>query len=148
MDEYRGSEWRKWDLHIHTPGTKLNDNYKPIGTENIWETFCSKLNASDVSAFGITDYFSVENYKNFLIENNNYFPKSNKVFFPNIEFRLDVSVNKRAEEVNIHVIFSNEIEINKIEDFLIGLKTNITRKGAPISCKSLQNGIAKTVIFI
>lgn len=24
----RGSEWRKWDLHVHTPGTKLNNEYK------------------------------------------------------------------------------------------------------------------------
>lgn len=23
----RGSEWRKWDLHIYTPGTAKNDQY-------------------------------------------------------------------------------------------------------------------------
>ena len=23
----RGSEWRKWDLHIHTPGTAREDKY-------------------------------------------------------------------------------------------------------------------------
>lgn len=23
----RGSEWRKWDLHVHAPGTKLNNGY-------------------------------------------------------------------------------------------------------------------------
>jgi hypothetical protein len=23
----RGSEWRKWDLHLHTPETKLNDDF-------------------------------------------------------------------------------------------------------------------------
>jgi hypothetical protein len=23
----RGSEWRKWDLHVHIPGTSLNDGY-------------------------------------------------------------------------------------------------------------------------
>lgn len=23
----RGSEWRKWDLHVHTPGTKLSNEY-------------------------------------------------------------------------------------------------------------------------
>lgn len=23
----RGSEWRKWDLHVHTPGTKLSNGY-------------------------------------------------------------------------------------------------------------------------
>lgn len=24
----KGSEWRRWDLHVHTPETKKNDNYK------------------------------------------------------------------------------------------------------------------------
>lgn len=23
----RGSEWRKWDLHVHIPETKLNNQY-------------------------------------------------------------------------------------------------------------------------
>ena len=23
----RGSEWRRWDLHVHAPGTALNDNF-------------------------------------------------------------------------------------------------------------------------
>jgi hypothetical protein len=23
----RGSEWKRWDLHVHTPGTALNNNY-------------------------------------------------------------------------------------------------------------------------
>lgn len=29
MNEYlRGSEWRRWDLHVHTPGTNKNDQYE------------------------------------------------------------------------------------------------------------------------
>lgn len=24
----RGSEWRKWDLHLHSPFTWLHNNYK------------------------------------------------------------------------------------------------------------------------
>src|SRR5512133_2639435 len=27
IDFPRGSEWRKWDLHVHTPGTKISDGY-------------------------------------------------------------------------------------------------------------------------
>ena len=52
----RGSEWRKWDLHVHVPGTKLNDGY---GDPHL-EQFCHALEQSDVDAFGITDYFSVD----------------------------------------------------------------------------------------
>jgi hypothetical protein len=32
----RGSEWRKWDLHIHPPGTKLNDGYEPKDGQPDW----------------------------------------------------------------------------------------------------------------
>lgn len=124
MTEYwqynRGSEWRKWDLHIHTPKTKLSDNYVQVGDEDIWKTYCTKIEESDVEVLGITDYFSVENYFTFIEKHKQYFPLSKKVFFPNVELRLEVSVNKSAEEVNIHVIFSNSVTItkNKIEDFL------------------------------
>lgn len=31
----RGSEWRKWDLHIHTPGTAKNDQYE--NSDDVWE---------------------------------------------------------------------------------------------------------------
>lgn len=29
----RGSEWRRWDLHVHTPETKKNDQYVGSTTE-------------------------------------------------------------------------------------------------------------------
>lgn len=32
----RGSEWRKWDLHIHTPFTKLNDQYTAENDTEKW----------------------------------------------------------------------------------------------------------------
>ena len=114
----KGSEWRKWDLHLHTPLTELSDHYTGIGDEDIWKTFCDKIENSDVQCFGITDYFSVDNYFTFIEKHKHYHPKSTKVFFPNVELRLEVSVNKLAEEVNIHVIFSNTTKRTKLEDFL------------------------------
>lgn len=135
----KGSEWRKWDLHIHTPFTKLSNNYNC--DDDVWKIFCKKIEDSDVEVFGITDYFSCDNYFTFIEEHKKYYPNSKKVFFPNIEFRLDVSVNKGAEEVNIHVIFSNEIENleDQLETFLTKLHTNITIHEAKRSCKSLNS---------
>lgn len=141
MASSKGSYWSKWDLHIHTPNTKLSDHYAAVDGDEIWKTFCEKIEQSDVSAFGITDYFSVENHFTFLEKHKAYFPDSKKVFFPNIELRLDVSVNKSAEEVNIHVIFSNEPNVTKakIDEFLLKLKTSITVNSTTVSCKNLNS---------
>lgn len=136
--ETRGSLWRKWDLHIHTPETKLNDCYKCKDGKDKWDEFCDTIYNSDVAAFGITDYFSCDNYYSFIKRYFDKYPNSNKVFFPNIEFRLEVSVNKRAEEVNLHILFSNQIQQEKLHKFLIKLDTNLTRNNSPISCKDLQ----------
>lgn len=62
MTKYpKGSEWRIWDLHIHTPGTAKNDQYG--NDEAVWEAYITKLEENtDVAVLGITDYFSIENY--------------------------------------------------------------------------------------
>ncbi|HRQ44724.1 MAG TPA: hypothetical protein PLB12_10310 [Candidatus Goldiibacteriota bacterium] len=117
----KGSEWRKWDLHLHTPETKLNNQYK-VETGDVWQTYIDKMESSDVEVFGITDYFSIENYLKFLKAFNKKYPTSPKVFFPNIEFRIE-SKNSKDEHIQIHVIFSNiDIVINKINNFLTRLK--------------------------
>jgi len=119
----RGSEWRKWDLHLHTPLTKLNNNFRGEGSEEeIWEKYCENINDSDVAVFGITDYFSVDNYFAFIQKYRSQYPDYEKVFFPNIEFRLD-SKNSKDEHIQFHVIFSNKQEtLDKINDFLNRLK--------------------------
>jgi len=133
----KGSEWRKWDLHVHTPSTKLSDNYRCGEGEDILEKFCDEIEASDVCVIGITDYFSADNYFSFIEKFRSKYPQSDKVFFPNIELRLEVSVNRTAEEVNIHIIFSEDVTKEEIDSFLEKLDTNITRNGATISCKNL-----------
>jgi len=118
----RGSEWRKWDLHVHTPKTKLNDQYSTNNGEDIWKLFCEKIENSDVSVFGITDYFSVNSYFQFIDKFKSIYSNSKKVFFPNIEFRID-SKNNRDEHIQLHVIFSNNREtLDKINNFLTRLK--------------------------
>lgn len=138
----KGSEWIKCDLHLHTPDTKLNGQGFELGDKNdVWERYCELIENSDVMVFGITDYYSCENYFKFIDLFKSKYPDSIKKFFPNIEFRLEVSVNKSGEEVNIHVIFSNEDDVTneKLNDFLSKLETNITRNGSPITCEKLSS---------
>jgi hypothetical protein len=101
----RGSEWRKWDLHIHSPGTKKNDGFRPAAP-SMWDQYCQKLESSDVNVFGITDYFSADGYFNTVREFQARHPQSTKVLFPNIELSTNEVINKQREEVNLHIIFN------------------------------------------
>lgn len=128
----RGSEWRKWDLHLHAPGTKQNDQFKTAGGQDVWNEYCRRLHDSDVQAFGITDYFSADSYFAARMKYKERYPDSTKVFFPNIELRTNDVVNKEQEEVNIHLLFNpfRRDHDDKIRSFLASLKTNKTQSGA------------------
>jgi hypothetical protein len=72
MEMYpRGSEWRRWDLHIHTPGTQKNDCFEGKSQNEKWDKFYTNIDEyigltpdadKDVVAIGITDYLSIDNY--------------------------------------------------------------------------------------
>jgi hypothetical protein len=122
----RGSEWRKWDLHVHSPETKLSDRYARKEGKPNWDRFCQIIHDSDVQAIGITDYFSLDN---FFIVKEKYrllYRKSEKVLFPNLELRLNEAVNIPSEVVNFHIIFPPDLSREMATEFLSSLKTQIT----------------------
>lgn len=97
----RGSEWRKWDLHIHTPGTAKNDQYGNSG--DVWEEYIDALEKSDIAVFGITDYFSIENY--YRVKKYQTTGRlQGKTILPNVEMRI-MPVTKSGTAINIHAIF-------------------------------------------
>ncbi|WP_315525783.1 TrlF family AAA-like ATPase [Corynebacterium durum] len=111
------SSWGKWDLHVHCPGTKKNDQYNGLSLED----FCEELIKLDLTVVGITDYFSVDHafkVKRLLKEKN-----SEIVVFPNIELRDDKTPNNKP--LNYHVIFNPEIEEEKIKSVLGRVSVNI-----------------------
>ena len=57
----RGSQWNRWDPHIHTPGTLLNDQFS--GSEG-WDNYLDNLEAKTppIRSVGITDYYLTDNY--------------------------------------------------------------------------------------
>ncbi len=125
----RGSIWQKWDLHLHPPGTKKNDQYGD--EDNVWNEYCRRIEESDVQAFGITDYFSADGYLNFIGQFRAKYPQSTKVFFPNIELCTNDVVNAQNEEVNLHLIFNSSDPgcEGKMRAFLQELKTHKTASG-------------------
>src|SRR5690348_10921632 len=88
----RGSEWRKWDLHVHAPGTKLNNGYG----KDPWPRFCEIVDGSDVCVVGIADYFSLDTYFEARRQLDARFSESDKVLLPNLELRLNETVNQEG----------------------------------------------------
>lgn len=108
----RGSEWRKWDLHVHTPGTAKADKYSG---ENAWETFISELEAlSDVAVFGITDYWSIDNWKRLKDEQDKKGRLAGKLLIPNVELRITPVTNKNIP-INLHVLFDPQMSYEDIQ---------------------------------
>ena len=139
MNSPRGSSWRKWDLHTHTPFTKLNNKYSTPNGGDVWTDFCERVERSDVEIFGITDYFSVENYLLFKKKFQGKYPKSKKVFFSNVELRVDRSSNNHNEGYDLHLIFDNEIGDNELENFLRNLKLgNTDNNGKNVRANELK----------
>lgn len=129
----RGSEWRKWDLHIHSLKTHLNDQFK----KHTEEEYLDAINDSDISVFGVTDYFTVDNQFDTIEKFNKKFPNSEKVFFVNIEFRLNENVgNNPSGHVNLHLIFDNKQKKERIESFINSLELT----------QSNPNGTKKKII--
>ena len=125
----RGSEWRKWDLHVHTPGTAKNDKFG--NSEDIWEKYIDSLEKSDVAVFGITDYFSIQNYcKVKEMQNNGRL--QGKLILPNVEMRIHPVTGKGAQ-INIHAIFDPALDKSSLErEFFRQLQ--FSYKDASYSC--------------
>src|SRR5687768_3567277 len=58
----RGSEWRKWDLQVHTPASHLHHDF---GSD--WDAYVTNLFraaiAKESAVIALTDYFTIEGYK-------------------------------------------------------------------------------------
>lgn len=131
MTKYpKGSEWRIWDLHIHTPGTAKNDQYG--NDEAAWNAFINKIEANtNVAVLGITDYFSIDNYLR-LKQKQEEGRLNGKTLLPNVELRI-TPVTQQETPINIHVIFNPCLSTDTIErEFFRCLKFNY--RGCDYSC--------------
>ena len=122
-----GSVWRKWDLHIHSPKSALNNQFPFLvdGSPD-WEQYIRTLESlTDVSVVAITDYFSIEGYRKVVEFRKQGRLRNIPLILPNIEFRLDkiVGTNKGPRRLNYHVIFSEAVSPDEIDEhFLQELK--------------------------
>jgi ABC-type cobalamin/Fe3+-siderophores transport system ATPase subunit len=167
MNSPYGSIWRKWDFHVHTPYSILNNKFgcnaeEPKDFDKYVQVLFSKALEKDVYAIGITDYFSIDGYK---CLKNNYLDNDEKLaelfpdedmrhrikeifVFPNIELRHDTFIegtNSGRKNIDIHVLFSNEIDPTTIEQsFLHQLTVKVSPGVQPLTHEGIEK-IGKTV---
>lgn len=121
-----GSEWRLWDLHIHTPGTKKNDQFTGASLDEKWQNYINSINSSTevISVIGITDYFSIENYFKFKeLVNNGSITKPFDLIIPNVELRV-LPVTGSSTPINLHCLFNPAIDTELETRFLAKLQFN------------------------
>lgn len=136
----RGSEWRKWDLHIHTPasfhwsGKRFNADPKSPDNADLVDEMIHALNSAEPAVFAFMDYWTFDGWfalKHRLSQPGA--PELTKTVFPGIELRLVAPMTGR---LNAHVLFSDKIEDQDLRDFKTALEIALIDR--PLSDHSLK----------
>lgn len=137
----RGSEWRIWDLHVHTPFS-LEHNYKCSHDEDIWEKYIDALEhlPDDIKVLGINDYLFIDGYRKVIDYKERGRLQNIDLILPVVEFRLSKFCgNEKFKRINYHIIFSNDLTPDQIQQqFLNALTANYTLSP---DYKQLWNGV-------
>lgn len=131
----KGAEWRRWDLHIHTKDTFKSDNFTSPDFESFCNVLFTKALQCNIAVIGITDYFTIVNYKKILhyltnLNTNIHFNETEKeriqsiLILPNVELRV-LPVTDSGRMVNFHCIFNPAYVANLDDDFFNDLNMSI-----------------------
>jgi len=103
----RGSEWHRWEPHVHAPGTVLGDKYS-AGHAG-WDAYLVALEMATPTlvAIGVTDYCVTRSYDRVKAARDSGRLRDCRLLFPNIELRLNTGTVK-GHFVNIHLLVSPE----------------------------------------
>jgi ABC-type lipoprotein export system ATPase subunit len=143
MNWPKGSKWRKWDLHVHSPASSQ--------FSGDWNQFIIQLGHADCDVIGINDYFSVAGYKEVqrrlndpgaATEGNKPYREAlqrlkTKTLLPVVECRMNnIVIDKKGKSgarINFHLIFNPTIAIDDVETFIKSLKVKGTSIGSRYS---------------
>jgi hypothetical protein len=129
----RGSEWRRWDLQVHTPYSALNN-----GFGNDFLAYAKKLIEKacqdEIAVVGVTDYFTIQGYAALrqlladtptlaaLVGDEVAAKAARLLVLPNIELRTSIIVRDPKgtdSRVNFHVIFADTVAPDDIEEHFL-----------------------------
>lgn len=121
----RGSEWRRWEPHIHAPGTVMNNQFRG---PNAWADYLTALEQATpvIEAIAVTDYYITDTYQKILEYRDAGRLPNATLIFPNVELRLDVATAKGGF-VNLHLFVSPEDpqHVDELQRILSRLQFNV-----------------------
>lgn len=128
MNKNRGSQYRKWDLHLHSlySHSQLSNEYN-INRNNqteCFDKFIEKLKENEIKAIGLTNYFNFSE-EDFILKDK--LEQNGIVVFLNLELRLE-NGNVKEETSDIHVIFDNSLNNSEINSFLSSMPAKVIDK--------------------
>jgi ABC-type dipeptide/oligopeptide/nickel transport system ATPase component len=115
----RGSEWRKWDLHFHTPSSY---DYRDKSISN--EKIINGLSQNNISVVAITDHHIIDVKR--ITELQILGKEKNITVLPGIEFRAELG---GSESIHYIGIFSETLDEQALNDIWTKLQStcNITK---------------------
>jgi hypothetical protein len=120
-----GSLWRRWDPHIHAPGTALADRF--TGPEP-WGQYLALVEGSDppIEALGVTDYLGLDLYEKVKAYKEAGRLPQVGLIFPNIEMRFGIGTPK-GSAINVHLLVSPDDpnHVAEARRFLLALEFRV-----------------------
>lgn len=136
----KGSLWRVWDFHIHSPasfewqGTKLR-GLLPEQINAEMALMVQAMEDAPAQVFVIQDYWTFDGYitlRNYLNKNQDI--NFSKTVLPGIELRLQSPTTYR---LNVHGVLSEELTDQQLNDFKSALKLAGTNR--PLSDEAIAD---------
>ncbi len=127
MNDIRGSIWRKWDLHVHTPCSIVQEYGG--NTDHTWEKYISALEGlpPEIKVLGINDYIFIDGYRKVRKAKVSGRLENIDLILPVIELRLSKfgGTDSHLSRVNLHIIFSDEVDPDIIEEHFLRALPNV-----------------------
>jgi len=132
----RGSEWRQWDLHIHTPAS-FHWQGERFGADEqrntqLVDQMIEALNAAQPAVFALMDYWTFDGW--FRLQDRLQEPGApalQKLVFPGIELRLTAPADYR---LNAHVLFCDKVTRQTLNDFRSALTVELMDRPLSEEC--------------